>query len=232
ITALVIVFAFLASVFVLPSLLVVWARFAGYDVQAEMESPHESGFTDVSSHERVSHVTNGDHVRTVSDEGPLHHEPLAFRAIERSYPLPDQSVPVTVTLRGVEGRVSLRETVSSDIEKLEVSPDPIAVDRHAGTVTVFWDIESPQSEATISYTVALSDGADDGDELRFEGVLEDEEGRHSIEGDETATVVTDVFQRVLERGFVTDADLALAAEREDVAPTELDRLRRAWLDDD
>jgi hypothetical protein len=66
----------------------------------------------------------------------------------------------------------------------------------------------------------------------FEGMFEDGDGTRPIRGDETVVVVEDVFQRVLERGSVTDDDLEIATERDDVTPTQVDRLRRAWLDED
>jgi predicted RND superfamily exporter protein len=212
ITSLTIVFAFLASVFVLPSLLTVWARFTGYEVEPAME-----GTGEIVSEEVPGEITAPD-------------EPLATRTIDRQYVLPEQNVPVTVSIHGAEGRISFRETVPGDVEEFSVSPDPIAVDHHDGTVTVLWDLAASTNGATVTYASALPDAADDGDELQFEGFLEDADGRQPVEGDETTTVVRDVFQRVLERGSVTDADLAIAVESEDITGTELDRLRRAWLE--
>ncbi|MFQ3295438.1 MAG: putative RND superfamily exporter protein, partial [Natrialbaceae archaeon] len=212
ITALTIVFAFLASVFVLPSLLAVWARFAGYEEEPAMDTTDEF----------VS--------EEVPDEMTAPDEPLVTRTIDEQYVLPEHNIPVSVSVRGIEGRVSLRESAPSTVEEFEISPDPVAMTHQDGTVTVFWDLEASQSEATVSYKASLPEGSGDGDELPFEGVLEDEVGRHQVDGDQTTTVVSDVFQRVLERGSVTDADLALAAESEDITGTELDRLRRRWLD--
>ncbi|MFT4890194.1 MAG: hydrophobe/amphiphile efflux-3 (HAE3) family protein [Halobacteriales archaeon] len=213
ITALTIVFAFLASVFVLPSLLAVWAGFTGYEVESTMDTTDE--------------FVPGE----VLDDVAVPDEPRATRTIDRQYVLPDQSIPVTVSIRGVAGRASLRERVPGDVEELDVSPDPVALDRHDGTVSVLWDVESPSVEATVSYTTALPDGSEDGDEIRFEGGLEHGGGAHAVEGEERATVVGDVFQRVIARGGVTGDDIEIALERDDVTAAEFDRLRQAWLDD-
>jgi hypothetical protein len=98
-------------------------------------------------------------------------------------------------------------------------------------VTVFWDVGESPSEATLEYTVELPGDVADGDVVTFEGFVESGDGRHSITGDGTATVVIDVFQRVLERGTVTDVDIEVAVARDDVTPTEIDRLRRSWLEE-
>ncbi|NHN49229.1 MMPL family transporter [Halostella sp. JP-L12] len=211
ITALTIVFAFLASVFVLPSLLVVWARFMGHDTATE----------------RAGTVTAAE-----SNGKALTVDLDATRAIHRPYILPDQSIPVTVSLRNVRGRVSLRETVPGEIADFDVVPEPVTIDRCDGRVTVFWDVGESPSKVTLEYTVELPGEAADGDVVTLEGIVENRDGLHSVNGDETATVVEDVFQRVLERGTVTDVDIEEAVERDDVTPTEVDRLRRVWLEGD
>ncbi|WP_254766016.1 MMPL family transporter [Salinilacihabitans rarus] len=211
ITAVTIVFAFLASVFVLPSLLVVWTRFVDRDTATE-------GADAVTA--------EGSH-GTAAEAGPD-----ATRTIHRTYVLPDQSVPVTVSLRNVQNRVSLRETVPGGIADVDVAPEPVAVDRCDGSVTVFWDVGESPSEATFEYTVELPEGETDRDVFTFEGTVETGNGQRPIDGDETVDVVENVFQRALERGTVTHADIEAAVERDDVTPAEVDRLRRAWLEGD
>lgn len=146
--------------------------------------------------------------------------------------LPDESVPVTVSIRGIDVRVSLQETVPGEVDSLEIEPDPVAADQRDGTVAVYWNIEDPSSEATLSYTVGLPEERSDGDELAFEGVVEGEDGHYPIDSDAVAVVVGDVFQRVLERGKVTDADIETAIDREDITAAEVNRLRRTWLQAD
>jgi hypothetical protein len=210
ITALTIVFAFLASVFVLPSLLVVWAR-----------------LTDHSEDPDAKHSRDAD----VSDT-PTRTEPTVTRTLDPSYVLPDESVSVTVLLQGLNGRVSLQESAPSEFDTLEVEPEPVATNRCDGTVTVYWDIEEPTRDATVSYTVDLPSESSDGLELAFDGRVESADGQYAIGGGEAAVVVDDVFQRVLERGEVTDADIEAAVGREGVTGAEFDRLRRAWLEED
>ncbi|MEF8826981.1 MAG: MMPL family transporter, partial [Halapricum sp.] len=204
ITALTIIYAFLASVFVLPSLLVVWARVSGHDGSATTKSGAEADGTDYA----------------------------ATRTIHRPYVLPDQSIPVTVSVRGVRSRLSLRETVTGELAGLDVEPEPVAVDQRDGSVTVFWDLDGSPTEATLEYTVELTADAADGDVFTVEGIVEASDDNQPVEGDETATVVGDVFQRVIERGAVTDGDVQIAVGSDDITSTEVDRLRRAWLERD
>jgi predicted RND superfamily exporter protein len=204
ITAVTIVFAFLASVFVLPSLLVVWTRFAGPDMEKEMER----------------------------QETPEPTDSVVTRSIERPFVLPDQSIPVTISLRGTTGRVTLQETADGDVSSLDIEPEPVGVTRSTDGVSVAWDLDEQGETATLEYAVELPEGSSDGDSVAFEGVLEVGDGERPVDGDETATVVDGIFQRVLERGGVTDEDVELAAERDEITQTEFDRLRRAWLRDD
>jgi hypothetical protein len=138
---------------------------------------------------------------------------------------------VTVSLAGFRDRVTLRESVAGEIGAIDVTPEPVAVRRRDGSVTVFWDLgESPQ-EATLEYTADVGETAVEEDLITFEGFVEDGTGRFPVGGDETASVVEDVFQRVVERGSVSDADVEVAVERDGVTAAEVDRLRRAWLGD-
>jgi hypothetical protein len=210
ITALTIVFAFLASVFVLPSLLVIWARFVSRDAV--------SGRPDTSA-DTESH----------SDSAGGNRE--ATRTIHRPSPLPDQPIPVTVSLGGFRDRVILRESVAGEIGGIDVAPEPVAVIRSDGSVTVFWDLGESPPEATLEYTADVAESPMDEDLIPFEGVVEDGTGRFPVGGDESASPVDDVFQRALEGGSVTDADVEVAVERDDVTAAEVDRLRRAWLGD-
>jgi len=211
ITALTIVFAFLASVFVLPSLLVVWARVVNRD----------SGLRE---------STTG--TATESPDSTAEGKADVTRTVHRSYLSPDQVVPVTVSLRNVRDRMILRESVDGEIGNIDLSPEPVAVDRDDGTITVYWNIADSVVDASLEYTVELPAEAADGDVVTFEGTVESSDCRWSVGGDETATVVEDIFQRVLERGAVTAADIEVAIERDDITPKEVARLRRAWLKGD
>ncbi|WP_225336094.1 efflux RND transporter permease subunit [Halomicrobium urmianum] len=211
ITALTIVLSFLASVFVLPSLLVVWARVVKRDGGLGQSSTSTAAELPGSAAAVDAAVT---------------------RTIHRSYISPGQTIPVTVSLRDIRNRMILRETVDGGIADIDVSPEPVTVDRDDGTVTVYWDTADSVGDATLEYTVELPAEAADGDVITFEGTVESSDSRRSVDGDETATVVEDIFQRVLERGAVTDADIEIAIERDDVTPKEVERLRRAWLDED
>jgi len=201
ITAVTIVFAFLASVFVLPSLLVVWARVVG----------------------------RGESAATESGDGPVAAGGGPIRTIDRPYALPDQAVPVTVSVGVVADRTCLRETIPGDVVSLAVTPDPVAVNRRDGRLSVYWAVDERRAAATVEYTVELPGEPGDGDVFEFQGVVEAVDGGRPVRGDDAVTVVADVFQRVIERGAVTDADIAAAVESESVTETEVQRLRDAWL---
>jgi hypothetical protein len=211
ITALTIVFAFLASVFVLPSLLVVWARVVNRDAG-------------------LGESTTG--TATESPDSTAEGKADVTRTVHRSYLSPDQVVPVTVSLRNVRDRMILRESVDGEIGDIDLSPEPVAVDRDDGAVTVYWDTTNPVGDAMLEYVVELPEEAVDGDVVTFEGTVESSGCQWSVGGEETATVVEDIFQRVLERGAVTAADIEIAIERDDITPKEIARLRRAWLKGD
>jgi len=209
ITALTIVFASLASVFVLPSLLVVWERVVKRDAGRGRSNISTAAESSGSAAEVNADVT---------------------RTIHRSYLSPDQDIPVTVSLQDVHNRVVLRETVAGEFADIDISPDPVAVNRDDGNVTVYWNTGDSVADMRLEYTVELPAEAADGDVVTFEGTVESSDGRCLVNGDKTVTVVEDIFQRVLERGTVTDADIEIAVERDDISRKEVERLRRAWLD--
>ncbi|MCU4719453.1 MMPL family transporter [Halapricum hydrolyticum] len=225
ITALTIVYAFLAAVFVLPSILIVWARFTGHEDQTTTgasETPTEPVVTRTA--EEPSPMAAGN--------SPSLTDRVVRRTIRRRYPLPEQPIPVTVSIRGIEGRMSVREDIPGAITDVDIDPEPVAVNRNGEEITVLWELDTPETEATFSYSVELPEGVNDGDELAFDGTLRTGSDHYPIEGDEAATVVSDVCQRALEREEVTLADLQVAVERNDVSDEEFHRLRRAWLSDE
>ncbi|PTD93490.1 Patched family protein [archaeon SCG-AAA382B04] len=204
ITALTIVYAFFASVFVLPSLLVVWQRLTGY---GEIKSKTES-------------------------VEPKPKKAKVERTIEENIVLPKQSIQVKVSLRGIQGRLCLSETFKGNIKELEINPSPITVKQDNGTVTVFWNIKDPLVEATISYLATLHDESKDAEEFTFNGLIKSKNKQYKIKGDDTVTVVSDVLQRILEQDKITDRDLKIAAEDEDITEKEFDRIKRLWLRDE
>ncbi|QSG14789.1 putative exporter of the RND superfamily [Halapricum desulfuricans] len=222
ITALTIVYAFLAAVFVLPSILVVWARFTG-DAGQGATSRSETQADRSEAH------TAKEQPAVKASGPPALTDRLAARTIERPYPLPGQSLPVTVSIRGIEGRVSVREQAPGTVTDVDADPEPVAVNRNDDELTVLWELDTPETEATLSYSVGLPEESTDGDELAFDGAVQTASGHYSAEGDETATVVDDLFQRALERGNVTGADLRAAADQSDASTEQFHRLRRAWL---
>ena len=226
ITGLTIVYAFLGSVFVLPSLLVVWTRYVGPDWAAEQIAtdggdPVDDDGSDGGS--SAGALTNG--------KGP---DALAHRRVEHDSVRPGQEVEVRVTLDGTDGRVGLRESFNGvGVSVDDVTPAPASVVDHGQFVYAVWDLDDEPAELT--YTATIPEDAPDGTTYTFAGIVMTGGDDVEIEGDEHATVVADLFERVVARGSVTDDDLAAAEERLDsghLTEAQFERIYRTWLGED
>ena len=209
ITGLTIVYAFLASVLVLPSLLVVWTRFVG---------PSGVGLDS----------SDGDDTPGGPDtpaDGPA---VVATRELGREVVAPGQAVTVTVRLPEVAGRAILSERPGHRVEAVEADPEPVDVTTGEGVVYAAWEDAAP----VLRYTVAVPAGAADGDRLGFEGELLVGGDSYPVEGDTEAEVVTDVFERITAAGNVSESDLEAAYDRfaeGSLSRSQLERVNRAWL---
>jgi predicted RND superfamily exporter protein len=209
ITGLTIIYAFLASVLVLPSLLVVWTRFVEPDGIGLSEEDDSSG---------------GAAAPTASATDA----PVATRELDRTVAGPGETVTATVRLGGVDDRVVLREEASGDATVVERSPDPVDVSVNGGSVYVAWDGGDP----AITYEVAVPADARDGERLGFEGETLLAGESHPIEGDAAVEVVTDVFERITASGSVSQSDLRAAYDRFEagtLSRSQLERVNHAWL---
>ena len=217
ITGLTIVYAFLASVLVLPSLLVVWTRFVGPDdVGLSSEDPPSD-----SAPPAVATMEAAD----AADS------PGVTRQIDRSVAGPGEVVTVTVRVHGVDGRVVVREEAAGDVTVTDRSPDPVDVTVSDGSVYVAWDGGDP----TITYEVTVPADAGDGDRVWFEGEVLLAGDARPIDGEESVEVVTDVFERIIAEGSVSPSDLRAAYDRFEagaLSRSQLERVNRAWLRDD
>ena len=212
ITGLTIIYAFLASVLVLPSLLAVWTRFVRPDAFGSTASTDDDGPT-----------TGGAGGGTA----------IADRRLARSVVAPGEPLTVTVETRSVGQRAVLRERVPGEPTVVEAAPEPTDTTAANGTLAVAWPAgtESP----TLRYQVTVPEDATDGDEIEFTGELLVRGENVRVGGETTAEVVTDVFERVTATGSVSDADLADAYDRFEsgvLTAGQLDRINRAWSRDE
>jgi hypothetical protein len=209
ITGLTIIYAFLASVLVLPSLLAVWTRFVKPDVYSSDASADD----------------DGPGATTVTAGG----SPIADRRLERSVVAPGEPLTVTVETRSVNERAVLRERVPGEPTVVEATPEPTDTTAANGILAAAWPAgtESP----TLRYQVPIPEDASDGDEIEFQGELLVGGETVRVGGDTRAEVVTDVFERVTAAGNVSDADLADAYDRFEaglLTAGQLDRINQAW----
>ena len=238
ITGLTIVYAFLGSVFVLPSLLVVWTRYVGPEWAAEQIAT-DGGTASVSDADEAS-VASGTATADTTDakdslsaaltngEGPT---ALAYRSVEHADVRPGEAVRVSVTVDRTDGRVGLRDTFNGEGVAVEdVEPAPASVTAHGKSVYAVWDLDNEPAELT--YTATIPADAPDGTKYSFGGVVMTGDEDVEIAGEAHATAVADLFERVLARGSVSDDDLAAAEERlaaGDLTQSQFERIYRTWL---
>ncbi|WP_436927228.1 MMPL family transporter [Halosimplex amylolyticum] len=256
ITGLTIVYAFLASVFVLPSMLAVWTRHVGPADALEPDDSFDDGSgadaiaddgsagpsdgdapvgTDSSADGDGSTVAAGAAaVPAASARTNGDATPFATRSLRPERIRPGGTSHVTVTLPSASGRVVLREAPSvGTVELGDVTPDPIERIAADGRVYVLWEFDG-ETEARVEYTLTVPDGVADGETVTFDGELLTPDHVVPVAGPDAAPVTTDVVGSILAGDRVTDRDLAdagghLAAG--DVSVPAFERVCHAWLDE-
>jgi len=208
ITGLTIIYAFLASVLVLPSLLLVWTRYVR-DETIEDEDSTDAGAG-----------------QTPTAAGG---KPIADRRLERDVVAPGEPVMVRIETRSIHDRAVLRERVAGDATVVDTTPEPVDTTVSNGGLYAAWAAsdESP----TLRYRTTVPEEAADGDTLEFEGDLLVDGENIRVGGDTSAEVVTDVFERVTATGTVSDADLVDAYDRFEagvLTASQLGRVNQAW----
>ncbi|SEV86978.1 Predicted exporter protein, RND superfamily [Halobacterium jilantaiense] len=227
ITGLTIIYAFLASVLVLPSLLVVWTKYLGPDWTADDFADD----TDDDSEESGAAVAaNG--AGATQQAAPAAAADAPTRTLSRDLVQPAGSLTATVRLTG-DGRVALSESVrGGTVTAVEADPEPVNAVVTDDGVHVAWRLDDATA-ATATYDVVVDGDAVDGTAVSFVGeALGDSE--RDVAGDTEATVVSDIFERVFAQAEVTDDDLAAASEafREgELSADQYDRVVREWARD-
>jgi len=237
ITGLTIVYAFLASVFVLPSLLAVWSRHFGpagaFDAtgagddgpdgdapttdpiaaDADGASPPTSGPAGTNG-AAASGDSAGSATAAAAPTARARTNgdalPYATRSVEPTRVSPGGTARVTVALPSAAGRVVLREAPSIGTVSLDrVSPEPIESVAADGRVYAVWEFDADGGErAEVEYTLSVPDGLTDGESVGFDGELLLPDHVVPVAGPDAAPVTTDVAGTILADGTVDDSDLA------------------------
>ncbi|MFB6104151.1 MAG: MMPL family transporter [Halobacteriaceae archaeon] len=203
ITGLTIIYAFLASVLVLPSLLVIWLRYLGPGIEAGRPALTDAAEPVVS----------------------------ADRTVSRDYLQPGGRYDATVTITAT-GRILLQERPPGTDHQIEsATPDPVDVVVSGGTVYVSWDVDA-ETDVTVTYSGRAPHEAVDGSTLQFAGDVRAREEAVVVGGTTEIAVVADVFERILAQGDVTQEDLqtagdALADGR--LSADQFERVYSEWL---
>ena len=238
ITALMIIYAFLGSVLVLPSLLAIWTRFAGpqWTLDDFGTSPKlATHVTETPGGSGVEHLesTTGDG-RDEVFEWAEQTEPASpvTRRIDSRYVHPEQRVHVEVTAYEEPGRFVLREEIDAGTLSIgEVSPEPVELIERDQTLYVVWDIED-HTQLTASYYVTVPSDATTDEEIDFVGNFASRHRTHTVSRDRSVTVIADLFERIIAKGYVTEADLAVARarfENNQLSEEQFERVYQAWL---
>jgi predicted RND superfamily exporter protein len=227
ITGLTIIYAFLAAVLVLPSLLVVWTRLFGPDWTFSEEDENE----DMDGEPTETDV-NTPESRTVG-----HGEPVSItaeRSVQPTRATPGDAVMVTVRIDGVSGRVALREWFDGagiDLRTARPAPDEFTI--RDSTAFLVW--EDPETPIEVEYDATIVGDAADGSTLQFDGVVLTAGPDIAIDGDDAVTVVDDLFDLVRSEGQISASELRLAtAHFADgrLSEAEFERLCRLWIEDE
>ena len=208
ITGITILYAFLASVLVLPSLLAIWTRFVGpADVDGDSE---------------------GDVATMAADEQAATGERAGTRDIAHTVAAPGDSVPVTVSVTGLDGRSVVHETSDVPVTFHDATPVPVDTATADGSLYAAFEGDS----ATVEYAVEIPADATDGASFDIEGDVLAGDETTEIEGETTIQVIPDLFERITVAGEVSDADLRRAAdqyEAGELSETQMGRIHRAWV---
>jgi len=217
ITGLTIVYAFLASVLVLPSLLAVWTRFVGPD----------DVFPAPADNDDPSGAAGG----AGAASGAAGDSPQATRRLDRGVVAPGERITVTVETSNVDGRAVLYERSGGEPTVESATPEPVRVAETDEVVSVAFDGSDP----TLRYTTSVPEAVVDGDRFGFDGVLVIDGEYVQVTGDDEVEVVTDVFERVTASGSVSGTDLDDAYgsfDQGSMSEAQLNRVNQAWTRED
>jgi len=220
ITGLTIIYAFLASVLVLPSLLVVWTRLFGpEDVFGGGESSDDADDADGDSR-----------TMDTADTDP----PSASRTLAPSHQAPGGTVAVTLSVDNPADRLAVRERLpGSELAVYSVTPEPTEFVGQGSTL--FLAFEGVEDRIVIEYDATIAADTTDGSTLSFDGTVFVDGETIPIDGPDSVTVETDIVERVVSRDEVSDDDLRLAADHfatGQLTDAEFEAVCERWVETD
>lgn len=255
ITGLTIIYAFLAAVVVLPSLLVGWTAVVGPPpfrsevrrevtlvpfgrgdhsrqiTQASDKPVTEDEATDVSTDGAEVDQTSGriePSQGTTGTSGDIQYQPIECRrSVSPKMAIPGETVLVTVELSNLPDRAILAESFEGAISLKSIRPDPIEVATRNGRMYV---LIKDTTHAVVQYAATVSPATSV--EPMFSGRVISVNGDAPVTGVQRLTLIESVFERVEERGIVTTADLSLAGDQfadGTLSPEQFEELVRRWL---
>lgn len=238
ITALMIVYAFLASVFILPSLLALWTRFAGpqwaieaLDTPTPANTAAEASPSSLTPSQPSVDGAQGSNT-PVTRKDIVATKPAAVRDVEPQYARPGQTITVAVTVRADSDRVMIRERFDDErIEIGDLSPDPVESVNRDDELYAAFEFDGYEKR-TVEYEATLPDDLSDGQHTLFDGAVLTGFGHINIGGDDTIEVVTDLFERIIATGDVTETDIHVASdqlEAGELTDRQFELISRAWL---
>ncbi|MGM0604342.1 MAG: MMPL family transporter [Halobacteriota archaeon] len=234
ISALMIGFAFLASVFVLPSFLSIWTRhLAGEAVVDAPPADEPAAVETVDWTDDPTPDADAERSNVAVESVPTADTRPATRTITPTYLACGQQFAARIDVPNVVGRVVVQERHPIDNVVVEaISPDPIDVVATDRLLAVAWEVSEP-TDVSFSYRGTVPAAATDGTTFEVEGELLVSNGSRSIEGDTSLTVVDDIFERILAQGGrMTVQDLHAASDALEAGELTHDQYRRIcreWL---
>lgn len=166
---------------------------------------------------------------------PARARHVATRTLDTPFVRPGDAVTVTVTLQNAPDRVVLQEAPTDlTVTDVTMGPEDAAIDAvlHEDAIYAAWEPQNDDTTVTLTYTVQVPDDATDDETFTLHGTLWTPHGNHPVHGHTELTVLSDLFQRVLAQGTVTDTDLEhahTAITGDSLTEAELGRLYRTWL---
>ena len=193
ITGITIIYAFLGSVFVLPSFLVLWTKYLGPDgLFPDDEPPSDETAADTDGAVSTDVTTPTRSVQpSVADSG--------------------DAVSVTLELPDVAGRAIIEERSPLDSVQIEaVQPDVVDAVEIGQQLYVHIEREQP-GPVVVEYSGRVPDDVEPG-EHSFGGTVSVDDRQTGIDGAVAIDIVEQGFERDLRRGGVSTGELRAAGE--------------------
>ena len=237
ITGLTIIYAFLGSVIVLPSLLVLWTRYLGPAEKLDIDRSDDDD--DPASTATSGEGTDGTTMSATESQSagstaaPTNTvDRRATRTVAPETLSPGEEFEVTVTVEGSEGRVVLAEEAPGEGGHVtELAPEPTDCEQVGRTLYVLWETVTPV-DLRMSYVAGVPEDAAGGEAIEFDGRVMTEGGEDPLVGVEAVSIRTPVMDR-LEDVDVPDeetlSEAGASAKNDDLPVSALEDIYRRWV---